>query len=235
MKRILYAVALLAVVFGTSQYAKAQEKEYIQVDWYPLLTDSVGWNITSGGLAFGFVDGISTEADVKMGKSFEISWLNVIGAKYNTGHGQRISVGVGLDWKNYKLGSAERFGMGENAVTVGPYPANAKSCKSRLKVFALELPIIFRQRIGSHVDVFVGEITNFNVHASVLTEYEGAEGKVKETTSNDIHQSPVTFDAIAGVNYRKVGAYVRYSPCRVIKDGFGPKVRTLSVGLVLGL
>ena len=35
---------------------------------------------------------------------------------------------------------------------------------------------------------FVGGITNFNVHASVLTEYEGAEGKVKETTSNDIHQ-----------------------------------------------
>ena len=122
MKRILYAVALLAVVFGTSQYAKAQEKEYIQVDWYPLLTDSVGWNITSGGLAFGFVDGISTEADVKMGKSFEISWLNVIGAKYNTGHGQRISVGVGLDWKNYKLGSAERFGLGENGVTVAPLP-----------------------------------------------------------------------------------------------------------------
>ena len=42
MKRILYAVALLAVVFGISQYVKAQEKEYIQVDWYPLLTDSVG-------------------------------------------------------------------------------------------------------------------------------------------------------------------------------------------------
>ena len=102
-------------------------------------------------------------------------------------------------------------------------------------MFALELPIIFRQRIGSHVDVFVGEITNFNVHASVLTEYEGAEGKVKETISNDIHQSPVTFDAIAGVNYRKVGAYVRYSPCRVVKDGFGPKIHTLSVGLVLGL
>lgn len=139
MKRILYAVALIAVVFGTSQYAKAQDKEYIQVDWYPLLTDSVGWNITSGGLAFGFVDGRSTEADVKMGKSFEISWLNVIGAKYNTGHGQRISVGVGLDWKNYKLGSTERFGLGENGLTVGPYPANAKSCKSRLKVFALEL------------------------------------------------------------------------------------------------
>ena len=44
-----------------------------------------------------------------------------------------------------------------SGMTVGAYPANAKSCKSRLKVFALELPIIFRQRIGSHVDVFVGE------------------------------------------------------------------------------
>jgi len=97
MKRILYAVALLAVVFGISQYAKAQEKEYIQVDWYPLLTDSVGWNITSGGLAFGFVDGISTEADVKMGKSFEISWLNVIGAKYRPWPAHQRGCGLGLE------------------------------------------------------------------------------------------------------------------------------------------
>ena len=235
MKRFLSAALLLIISLVSAQYTNAEEQEYIQVDWYPLLTDSVGWNITSGGLAFGFVDGISSEADVKMGKSFEISWLNVIGAKYNTGHGQRISVGLGLDWKNYKLGSAERFSVDESGVKVLPYPAGATPRKSRLKVFALELPVIIRQRIGRYVDVFAGEITNFNVHSSVVTVYDSPEGKVEESTSKGIHQAPVTFDVIAGVNYRKVGAYVRYSPCRVIKDGYGPKINTLSVGLVLGL
>ncbi|MDO4510872.1 MAG: hypothetical protein Q4B68_03520 [Bacteroidales bacterium] len=231
MKRVLIALCLLFSFFG----ARAQEQEYIQVDWYPLLTDSVGFNITSGGIAFGFVDGISSEADVKMGRSFQISWLNVIGAKFNTGHGQRISVGVGLDWKNYKLASSQRFVVGDGGVSVQPYPAGAKPCKSRLKVFALELPVIIRQRIGSRVDLFAGEITNFNVHSSIVSKWESAEGTVEEATTKGIHTAPVTFDLIAGVAYRKVGAYLRYSPCRVIKEGYGPKINTLSVGLVLGL
>ncbi len=235
MKRMLLSAALFVAVVLAAIHAKAQEQEYIQVDWYPLLTDSVGWNITSGGIAFGFVDGISQEADVRMGASFEISWLNVIGAKFNTGHGQRISIGLGLDWKNYRLKSTERFDASDNGVSVGSYPAAATHRKSRLKVFALELPIIFRQRILSHTDLFVGEITNFNVHSSVLTTYEMENEKVKQCVGKGLHQSPVTFDLIAGVNYRKVGAFVRYSPCRVFKKGFGPKIQTLSAGLVLGL
>lgn len=235
MKRIICLFWVLVLIFGLSNRATAQEHEYIQVDWYPLLTDSVGWNITSGGVAFGFVDAVASDADVKPGKSFEISWLNVIGAKYNTGTGQRISVGLGIDWKNYKLGSSERFSAGEAGISLLPYPAGSTSRTSRLKVFALELPIIFRQRIGKYVDVFAGEITNFNLHASVLTSYTHAEGKVKETTTKGLHTSKVTFDLMAGANYRKVGVYVRYSPCRVIKKDFGPKFNTLSFGVVLGL
>lgn len=225
---------MMAMLFS-SPGIRAEKQDYIQVDWYPLLTDSVGWNITSGGIAFGFVDGISSDAEVKMGKSYEISWLNVVGAKFNTGHGQRISVGLGIDWKNYCLAQSARFGVGDNGVSLEDYPSGAVSRKSRLKVFALELPVIFRQRIGSRVDMFLGEITNFNLHASVLTAYRTAEEKVKETYDKGLHQSPVTFDVLAGVNYRKLGVYVRYSPCRVLKEGYGPKIRTLSVGLVLGL
>ena len=235
MKRLLFTATLMMALLFSAPCASAEEQDYIQVDWYPLLTDSVGWNITSGGIAFGFVDGVSSEAEVKMGKSFEISWLNVIGAKYNTGHGQRISVGIGIDWKNYRLDKSARFSVGDNGVRLEDYPSGACSRKSRLKVFALELPVVFRQRVGKHVDLFLGEITNFNLHASVLTAYETAEGKVKETCDKGLHPSPVTFDLMAGVNYRKVGAYLRYSPCRVLKDGYGPKIRTLSVGVVLGL
>ncbi len=232
MKRFVCSIVLL---LASALAVVAQEHEYIQVDWYPLLTDSVGWNITSGGLAFGFVDGISQEADVKMESSFEISWLNVIGAKYNTGHGQRISVGLGIDWKNYKLKSTQRFVVNEAGVSVSTYPDAATHRKSRVKVFALELPILFRQRIFSHFDLLVGEVTNFNVHASVLTTYVCDNKKVRQCVTKGLHRSPVTFDLIAGVNYRKIGAYVRYSPCRVFKKGYGPMLQTLSVGVALGL
>ena len=235
MKRIVSLFFALFLLAAASFRMQAQEQDYIQVDWYPLLTDSVGWNITSGGLAFGFVDAVASEVDVQAGKSFEISWLNVVGAKYNTGHGQRISVGVGLDWKNYKLSGSQHFAAEGNGISVQPYPEGASKKSSRLKVFALELPVIVRQRFGRYIDVFAGEITNFNVHSSLLTTYSTANGKVKESTSQNLHTSKVTFDVIAGVNYRKAGIYVRYSPCRVIKNGFGPKFNTLSWGIVLGL
>ena len=35
----------------------------------------------------------------------ELGWLNVIGAKFKTRHGQRITAGVGIDWRNFKLHS----------------------------------------------------------------------------------------------------------------------------------
>ena len=81
MKRIVSLFCALFLLAAASFRMQAQEQDYIQVDWYPLLTDSVGWNITSGGLAFGFVDAVASDVDVQAGKSFEISWLNVVGAK----------------------------------------------------------------------------------------------------------------------------------------------------------
>ncbi|MBQ1610339.1 MAG: hypothetical protein II087_00415, partial [Muribaculaceae bacterium] len=71
-------------------------------------------------------------------------------------------------------------------------------------------------------------------HASMHTTYRVGDEKV-DLKSNSIHQSPVTVDFITGVLYKKVGAYLRYSPFRVIKDGYGPNFSTLAVGLVLGL
>ena len=70
MKRIVSLFFALFLLAAASFRMQAQEQDYIQVDWYPLLTDSVGWNITSGGLAFGFVDAVASDVDMQAGKSF---------------------------------------------------------------------------------------------------------------------------------------------------------------------
>ncbi len=230
MKRLLH-ILLLLVLASQLSLAGDNNREYIQIDWYPLLTDSVGWNITCGGIALGFVDG---GAHFNTGGSLEFSWLNVVGAKYNTGHGQRLSMGVGIDWRNYKLEHSVRFSKEGDEIQLLPYPADAAQRASRIKVFAIEIPVIFKQRLGKNIDVFVGEITNFNVHAGMKTKFSTSEGKNEEYTAK-INQTPVTFDVIAGVNYKKIGAYFRYNPCRVVKKDYGPKFNTLGIGIVLGL
>ncbi len=236
LKVLTLVFMLLLPLKGWGAAPADDENDYIQVDWYPLLTDSVGWNITSGGLAIGFVDALGSHApQVAMGRSIELSWINVIGAKYNNGKGQRLTMGLGIDWKNYKLSSGNAFLRDDDGViSVGDFPAGASKCASRIKVFSLGVPVIFRQRIARKTDLFLGEVTNFNLHASMHTTYRVGDEKV-DLKSNSIHQSPVTVDFITGVLYKKVGAYLRYSPFRVIKDGYGPNFSTLAVGLVLGL
>ena len=171
MKRWLaiLCVALMAVPVAMADAGNNDGP--IEVDWYPLFTDSVGWNIYSGGFVIGWVDAPSG-LDVNMGRSMELGWLNVAGAKFNTGHGQRITMGVGIDWRNYKLRRDMRYMWDDDYVWTDLYPAGATPRSSRLKVFSLTMPIIFRQRLVNKVDVMAGAIVNFNVHGRLETVYD---------------------------------------------------------------
>lgn len=204
----------------------------IEVDWYPLFTDSVGWNIYSGGFVIGWVNAPSV-LDVDMGHSMELGWLNVIGAKLNTGHGQRITMGVGIDWRNYKLCRGTRYAWDDDHVRTDLYPTDATPRSSRLKVFSLTLPIILRQRLVNKVDLMAGAIVNFNVHGSLETVYDLDGTKITERTTR-IHQVPVTADIFAGVKWSCLGAYVRYSPCHVLRQEHAPAFTSFSTGIFLG-
>lgn len=206
--------------------------EYIHVDWYPLFTDSVGWNIYSGDFVLGWNNG--SGIDNVMGHSIDIGWLSVIGAKYNTGHGQRITVGLGIDWRNYRLVKDQRFTYDGEMLSVVPYPEGAVKRLSRVKVFSLTVPVLFKQRLFDKVDLFAGPVVNFNLHSSMLTQYTLNDEKVKESCSG-IHQVPVTVDIMGGIKWRFIGAYVRYSPCHVIKESYGPVFTPLTVGIGLAL
>lgn len=236
MKQLLTIMVAVIAVGWTWARDDAQQ-QYIQVDWYPLLTDSVGWNIYSGGLGLGWVDATSTPASFKTGRSLELQWLTVVGAKYNTGHGQRITAGIGIDWRNYHLSNNMRFTLASDGrLATLPYPDGSSSRSSRLRTFSLTVPVIFRQRLGAGIDIAAGIVTDFNVHASMATKYnDDAEGKIKENASKHLHQVPVSVDLIAGLSFHRLGAYVKYSPCRVLKKGWGPEIKPLSAGIAIGL
>ena len=205
MKQLLTIMVAVIAVGWTWARDDAQQ-QYIQVDWYPLLTDSVGWNIYSGGLGLGWVDATSTPASFKTGRSLELQWLTVVGA------------------------------ASDGRLAMLPYPDGSSSRSSRLKTFSLTVPVIFRQRIGAGVDIAAGIVTDFNVHASMATKYnDDAEGKIKENASKHLHQVPVSIDLIAGLSFHRLGAYVKYSPCRVLKKGWGPEIKPLSAGIAIGL
>ena len=166
MKKIY--IFIICVVAGLSSWA-GNKNEYIQVDWYPLCSDSVGWNIYTGGFVIGWNN--ASGIDVNMGRSIDIGWLNVIGTKFKTRYGQRITAGVGIDWRNFKLNNDVRFYQDGDNLSIAPYPDGAVPKSSRVKVFSLTVPVLVHQRLFSTVDIFAGPVVNFNLHASYETIY----------------------------------------------------------------
>jgi hypothetical protein len=227
MKKLL--AIIICVVAAVNVWA--DDKDYIQVDWYPLCTDSVGWNIYTGGFVIGWDN--ASGIDVNMGRSIDIGWLNVFGAKFKTRYGQRITAGVGIDWRNFKLHNDVRFHQDGDILTITPYPEGAESKSSRVKVFSLTVPVLVRQRLFSTVDIFAGPVVNFNLHASVETTYKLNGEKVKES-SNKIHPVPVTVDILGGIKWKFIGAYVRYSPCHVLQERYAPSFTPFTTGIIMG-
>ena len=230
MKKIL--AIIICVVSALTSWAGSKDKDdYIQVDWYPLCTDSVGWNIYTGGFVIGW--NTASDIDVNMGRSIDIGWLNVIGVKFKTRYGQRITAGVGIDWRNFKLHNDVRFHLDDDFLSVAPFPDGAKPKSSRVKVFSLTVPVLLRQRLFSTVDIFAGPVVNFNLHASVETIYTLNGEKVKES-SNKIHPVPVTVDILGGIKWKFIGAYVRYSPCNVLQKNYAPAFTPFTTGIIMG-
>lgn len=227
MKKIL--AIIICVVAALNVWA--DDKDYIQVDWYPLCTDSVGWNIYTGGFVIGWDN--ASGIDVNMGRSIDIGWLNVFGAKYKISRWHRITAGLGIDWRNFKLNNRERFHQDGNNLSITPYPDGAVPKSSRVKVFSLTVPVLVRQRLFSTVDIFAGPVVNFNLHASLETIYTLDGEKVKESSSK-IHPVPVTVDIMGGMKWKFIGAYVRYSPCHVLQERYATAFTPFTTGIIMG-
>ncbi|MDD6777755.1 MAG: hypothetical protein PUD91_01790 [Bacteroidales bacterium] len=184
-----------------------------------------------GGLAFGGVSvpGISS----KMRTSWEIMLLNAIAFEHRFTPNSRLSIGIGIDWRNYRLDENLRFSQADNgAISISTYGEEVSKPLSRIKTFSWLVPAIYQQRLYRDFWLNAGAILSINSHASLLTRYHNAQGK-HEQSSDNIRQNVITCDFLASINYSWLGFYVKYSPCHVLRSSTGLEFRSLSAGLIL--
>lgn len=186
-----------------------------------------------GGIHFGLVSaaGAKDGVDVDMAASREIG-AELFGVRYRVCSRVSVSVGLGIDWRNYRMVENRRFVKQDGAVSVVDYPEGAEADFSRIKVFSLTVPFRYRWDLTKTVRFDAAAILDFNTYASIKTRYTLDGHKHKDMTKN-IRQTPVTVDFKFGASWKDVGLYVKYSPCNVLKSGYGPRFKSLSVGFAL--
>ncbi len=174
-------------------------------------------------------------------KSFEIGWLECIAAGYSWGR-TAVSLGLGFDWRNYKITTSDRYlaptpSKGLEWVSADMLPEGSRLRNSRLKVFSLQLPLLFRASIpGSCLRVKVGPVYNFNTYASVLTIFDDNGGNRNELFTTGVRPRRFTADIFGSISISgALGVYVRYSPMKVMDAADGINFRPLTVGFTLGI
>lgn len=199
------------------------------------------WSFVTGGIGIGLVNaaGQPSSLGLQWAKSFEISWINAFAVRYKINNYMNVSLGIGFDWRNYKITTSNHRlclnGLG--GIGIAPYPDGATEVSSRIKVFSLGIPLLYTAKIPrTTLSVTLGGILNFNTHASLKTWYKNADGNHCEEYATDFHPRRVTADLFGSLNlYKGCGIYVRYSPCDVLQGHASPSFKPLSVGVLFFL
>ena len=192
-------------------------------------------SLTMGGTGFGFVSALNAPAGMKvdMGASHEI-FFDLISYKkaYNYGR-HHLSFGLGFNWKNYRMTRNTRYTKEESGITLTPYPENAQSEFSRLKIFSVTFPLRYKFKFHEDFAISTSAILHLNTYGSMKTQYH-QDGKKIEENSKNVFQRPISIDLQAALHWKAIGAYVKYSPCKVLKEGRGPQFNGLSAGIIFG-
>ena len=201
-------------------------------DWeirYPFAksdsTSTSHWAIIMDGFYMG--GGISHSWDM-INNSFEIGLLNFAAINYDSRHGQDISLGVGIHHKSFSLKRPNMLVRDEmtDVVSAMHYPEGVESTdrSSNLNMWALQFPLIFRQKIYKSFSIRLGGIMNWNYLAQVNNHFKIGKSDY-HITERGLKQNKITFDVMGGLTLGEIGIYCRYSPNEVFKKGYGPEIK----------
>ncbi len=192
---------------------------------------SVGFS----GFSVGFVKALDAPSGMgqEAGRSLEFSLDQILSLQWQMpGRRDALSVGIGVDWRNYRITGSERFFRVGNVVGVEDWSLDQTPVDSRLKTFGIQIPVSYVHNFSSFVKAGVSVILNANTYGSLKSHYRDSEGKKFETfqkCTGEINRFTVDFKAT--VQFCPfVALYCKYSPMKVFRKERGPEFYPLSAG-----
>lgn len=200
---------------------------------------SVSWDMISGGLGIGFCSapGAPKAAGIEQGKSFELSFLNILAAQARIRYENYVSLGVGINWRNYRTTLDNCFTVTDGQVAVGQYPEGVSPRLSRIKIFSVQFPLLYTQWLPfgicrEKMAIKLGPIFNLNTYGSVLTAWRDGNSSAEYKVHN-INVRPFTIDLFASIHlWDFCAVYARYSPYNALTGNSHLNFHQFSTGIM---
>lgn len=177
----------------------------------------------SSRLGFGLCYGAN--ADYKgpqsVGSSWEIMWTIAEIEKYGYGKHNGFSIGFGINWRNFRMDGRSKFvKLDDGTITEEALPAGYDNDFSRIKVFSLTIPVMWKYRT-KQVTFGLGPVFNINTYASIKNRYWDADGEKHKQIFKKIHQRPITVDIMAEVSFHNwFSIYGKFSPMTILNSTY---------------
>lgn len=189
------------------------------------------------GVGVGWINTMNTPAqmDTRMGQSVEVDLSDLLGFRYRLGKGHSLSTGLGVLLRNYRMVDDYRFAQDEQGhIAIDTYPEGANPKFSRIHTNYMTLTAKYQYKHRGWKFV-VGPEFDFNRagrsgNRSIKTRYTLDDEKQKDVAKG-IHANNFNLNLYAGVGYKFLGVYARYSPSSVLNKNYGPDFNTMSVGI----
>lgn len=181
----------------------------------------------SSRLGFGLCYGAN--ADYKgpqsVGSSWEIMWTIAEIEKYGYGKHNGFSIGFGVNWRNFRIDGRSKFvKLDDGTITEEGLPAGYDNDFSRIKVFSLTIPVMWKYRT-KQVTFGLGPVFNINTYASIKNRYWDADGEKHKQIFKKIHQRPITIDIMAEVSFHNwFSIYGKFSPMTILNSTYANDV-----------
>ena len=181
----------------------------------------------SSRLGFGLCYGAN--ADYKgpqsVGSSWEIMWTIAEIEKYGYGKHNGFSIGFGVNWRNFRMDGRSKFvKLDDGTITEENLPAGYDNDFSRIKVFSLTIPVMWKYRT-KQVTFGLGPVFNINTYASIKNRYWDADGEKHKQIFKKIHQRPITVDIMAEVSFHNwFSIYGKFSPMTILNSTYANDV-----------
>lgn len=151
----------------------------------------------------------------------------------------QVSVGLGLDWNNYRLAGDSTLMPNVTKLTFNPDPAinTVNFTKNKLLARYATLPVMLHFHTGEgdngkSLGVSGGVELGYLINGRVK---QVSEVKGKTKVNDGFNLNELRYGFIGRVNYGSVGIYGKYYPQSAFNKNEGPDLNTFCVGLTFGL
>ena len=163
--------------------------------------------------------------------SIELGFL-CIGSHFGLTPNSCISVGCGLNWRNYKLTDDYMMRKQGGYLVVDSVPEGGSLSYSKLRIFSFYFPVVFeiQQLNDKGFHGFIGAQADLRLGRSLRNEYDDYNGTHKEHKKH-IRTLPIGCDVIAQVGYRSIAFYGKYSLVSLFENNRGPIDKAFTIGI----